>query len=67
MTEGWRAIVELFPAIKSEQTDLRDRQLNACLVAMARYLVESSRARGILPKDEEPLSAQPVATTKESD
>jgi hypothetical protein len=56
MSKQWRAVVEQNPAVEHKQTDLMNRQLTACLVAMARHLVEVHRIHGDLTNDDMPLS-----------
>ena len=69
MSERWKAVAEQLLAVEHEQTDLTSRQLNACLVAMARHLVEVHRAHGDLTKDEDEVLVSPrsVATTEQPD
>ena len=67
MSERWKAVAEQLLAVEHEQTDLTNRQLNACLVAMARYLVEVHRVHEGLARDEDkvPVSPSSVATNEQ--
>ena len=46
MSEQWRTVVERESDSGDAQAELMNRQLAACLIAMARHLVEAHRTRG---------------------
>lgn len=43
MSEQWQALAEQLHTMEDERPDLLDLQINACLLTMARYLVEARR------------------------
>lgn len=69
MSERWKAVAEQLLTVEHEQADLMSRQLDACLVAMARHLVEVHRTHGDMARDEDevPVSPRSVATTVRPD
>lgn len=44
MAETWEQLAEQLTTVEQQRSDLMERQENACLLAMVRYLIESGRA-----------------------
>lgn len=59
MSEHWRELAERIDAIK-DHPELVDIQLNRCLLAMARYLIETDRRK----LERSGLTSEPSSETK---
>ena len=44
VAETWEQLAEQLTTVEQQRSDLMERQENACLLVMVRYLIESGRA-----------------------
>jgi len=64
MSEQWRALAEQLQDVDESQADLLDLELNSCLLAIIRFLVEKDRRNPTIKTEGRPLSFHPVCDAR---
>jgi len=64
MSERWRELVECADTVVTEEMDLLNRQLDSCLLAMLRYLLETDREKSQLVDSRDSCSPHPTCSVR---